>query len=73
MSNNILHIRSRRSFIASVRDDVSLRLKLTKGFEIAFLELINEHRASLIKASGLKNDEFDFAELGGISNQRLVT
>ena len=51
VSNNILHVRSKKSFIASIRECVLLRLKLIKSLEIAFLKLINKHSALLIKTN----------------------
>ena len=73
MFNNILHVRSRRSFIARINNYISLRLKLIKSFKIAFLELIDKHSVSLIKTSCSKNSEFNFAKFRNILNQSFVT
>ena len=68
MFNNILHVRSRRSFIASIDKCISLELKLTKNFEITFLELINKYNTLLIKTNYSQNDKFDFIKLRNILN-----
>ena len=52
----------------SIYNSVSLRLKLTKNFKIAFLELIDKHSVLLIKISYSQNDKFDFIKLRSISN-----